>query len=80
MMCVFVVDYISSVIVYSGIFLFLIVVNVIVCIFLYFFIIWVIYCLFFIYKMCLIIVFFCGVFEDLGFENENSVSLIYCGK
>lgn len=39
MMCVFVVDYISSVIVYSGIFLFLIVVNVIVCIFLYFFII-----------------------------------------
>lgn len=39
MMCVFVVDYISSVIVYSGIFLFFIVVNVIVCIFLYFFII-----------------------------------------
>lgn len=79
-MCVFVVDYTSSAIAYSGILLFLTVANAIVCISLYLPIIRVIHRSFSTHKTCSTIVPFCGAFEDSGFENENSVSSTYRGK
>ncbi|XP_065939446.1 uncharacterized protein [Magallana gigas] len=79
-MCVFVVDYTSSAIAYSGILLFLTVANAIVCISLYLPIIRVIHRSFSTHKTCSTIVPFCGAFEDSGFENENSVSSAYRGK
>lgn len=79
-MCVFVVDYTSSAIAYSGILLFLTVANAIVCISLYLPIIRVIRRSFSTHKTCSTIVPFCGAFEDSGFENENSVSSTYRGK
>lgn len=79
-MCVFVVDYTSSAIAYSGILLFLTVANAIVCISLYLPIIRVIHRSFSTHKTCSTIVPFCGAFENSGFENENSVSSTYRGK
>lgn len=79
-MCVFVVDYTSSAIAYSGILLFLTVANAIVCISLYLPIIRVIHRSFSTHKTCSTIIPFCGAFEDSGFENENSVSSTYRGK
>lgn len=79
-MCVFVVDYTSSAIAYSGILLFLTLANAIVCISLYLPIIRVIHRSFSTHKTCSTIVPFCGAFEDSGFENENSVSSTYRGK
>lgn len=79
-MCVFVFDYTSSAIAYSGILLFLTVANAIVCISLYLPIIRVIHRSFSIHKTCSTIIPFCGAFEDSGFENENSVSSTNRGK
>lgn len=79
-MCVFVVDYTSSAIAYSGLLLLLTVANAGVCIALYLPIIRVIHRSISTNKGCSSIVPFCGTFEDSGMENENSLSSNYHGK